>query len=164
MKREETVGFTIKTLNKIIVRKEMAAMEAAQLEQIPPIHGWVIGYLYDNREKEIFQKDLESTFCIARSTVTKIVKEMEKNGYIRRVAVDRDCRLKKLVLTKKGEESHRTVITNIQKIEENLCQGIDPSEKEIFFKVAGQLRDNLQKDCVNLNDCSCTFHNSEKTK
>ena len=52
----------------------MAAMEAAQLEQIPPIHGWVIGYLYDNREKEIFQKDLESTFCIARSTVTKIVK------------------------------------------------------------------------------------------
>ena len=76
MRREETVGFTIKTLNKIIVRKEMAAMEATQLERIPPIHGWVIGYLYDNREKEIFQKDLESAFCIARSTVTKIVKEM----------------------------------------------------------------------------------------
>ena len=146
MKREETVGFTIKTLNKIVVRKEMAVLEATQHELPPPIHGWVIGYLYDNQDKEIFQKDLESAFCIARSTVTKIVKEMEKNGYIRRVAVDRDCRLKKLVLTQKGEESHRTVIANIQMIEETICQGITPAEKEVFLKVARKVRDNLQKD------------------
>lgn len=134
MKREETVGFTIKTLNKIIVRKEMAVLEATQHELPPPIHGWVIGYLYDNQDKEIFQKDLESAFCIARSTVTKIVKEMEKNGYIRRVAVDRDCRLKKLVLTQKGEESHRTVIANIQMIEGNDLPGNHPCRKRSFFE------------------------------
>ena len=48
-------------------------------------------------------------------------------------------------------------------VNDRVVHGI-PSEKEIFLKVAGQIRDNLQKDCVNLNDCSCTFHNSEKTK
>lgn len=61
---------------------------------MPVMQGWIIGYLYDHKEEEIFQRDIEAEFYIARSTVTCLVKQMEQKGYIARVAVERDCRLK----------------------------------------------------------------------
>lgn len=146
MKREETVGFVIKTLNKSIMRKEMAAIEDAQCETLPPIQGMVIGYLYKNRGKEIYQKDLENTFCVARSTVTNIVKQMEQKGFITRVGVERDCRLKKLELTQKGVETHKIIIETMRQVEESICEGITSDELATFMKVGRKIRDNLQKD------------------
>ena len=45
-------------------------------------------------------------FGVNRSTVTSIVKLMEKKGYIERENVPGDARLKKLILTPLGEEMH----------------------------------------------------------
>lgn len=163
MKKEETVGFIIKTLNKSIMRKEMAAIEAAQCETLPPIQGLVIGYLYKNRGKEVYQKDLETTFCIARSTVTNIVKQMEHKGFINRVGVERDCRLKKLELTQKGMETHKIIIETMKQVEESICQGITSEELATFMKVARQMRDNLRKEGACLENCSCVFSSSEKS-
>lgn len=42
----------------------------------------------------IFQKDLETEFCIGRSTVTNILNLMEKKGFVRRESVSYDARLK----------------------------------------------------------------------
>lgn len=146
MKKEETVGFMIKTLDKMIMRSQITSIRKAGHEKLPHMHGWIIGYLYENREKEICQKDLEAEFSIARSTVTNIVKQMEKNGYIIRIGVERDSRLKQLKLTQKGEECHKAVVDSFRRIEESICQGIVPEDLEIFLRVAGQIRQNLMKD------------------
>ena len=51
------------------------------VEDVTAMHGWILRYLYDNREKDIYQRDIEQTFSITRSTVTNIVQLMEKKGY-----------------------------------------------------------------------------------
>ena len=66
------------------------------------MQGWIIGYLYQNRDKEVFQRDIQEQFSIRRSTVTGILQLMEKNGLITRSSVERDARLKKLELTPPG--------------------------------------------------------------
>ena len=155
VKGKETVGFMIKTLSGMLLRCQMNFLKETGHEKLPHMHGWVIGFLYDNQDKEICQRDLEVEFSIARSTVTSIVKQMEKNGYITRVGVDRDSRLKQLKLTKKGEECHQTVIKNIRQIEEMICQDIEPEQLEIFLEVARQIRRNLIKNQGDAECCSC---------
>ena len=75
-------------------RNLMAAARERGVDELTAMHGWILGYLCRNEDKDIFQKDIEAEFKICRSTVTNILKLMEKKGYIRRESVPYDARLK----------------------------------------------------------------------
>ncbi len=154
MKREETVGFIVRSLDNMMMRNAMAEDSVGKRSMTPVMQGWIIGYLYDNKDREVFQRDIESEFYIARSTVTCVVKQMEKKGYIARVAVERDCRLKRLCLLKKGEDLHKQFLHSIDIVEEKMRRGVEEEELQIFFKVAKQIRSNLENGCPRL-DMSC---------
>lgn len=110
------------------------------------MHGWILGFLYDNQERDIYQKDIETEFSIARSTVTCIVKLMEKKGYIKRESVAQDARLKRLVLTENGRKIHEVHINDMDILEERCKRKISKEELENFWKVAEQLKQNLEED------------------
>ena len=137
MKREDTIGFNIRSIDNMLMRKAMAMSdeESGKNGMMPVMQGWIMGYLYDHKEEEIFQRDIEAQFYIARSTVTCLVKQMEQKGYIARVAVERDCRLKRLCLLEKGEE---------------IREGVSEEELQTFLKVAVKIRNNLEE----LQHCS----------
>ena len=45
--------------------------------------------------KIVFQKDIEATFNIRRSTATGLLQCFRGNGFVKRVSVDYDARFKK---------------------------------------------------------------------
>ena len=47
-------------------------------------NGYIISYLCENEDKNIFQRDIEREFDLSRSTVSTILKELEKDGLINR--------------------------------------------------------------------------------
>ena len=108
-KREERIGFEIRRLDHMLGRNLQARVKAAGLDEVTIMHGWIIRYLYANREKDIFQKDMEQHFSIGRSTVTNIIQLMEKKGFVARESVEHDARLKKVILTEKGIRSHEMI-------------------------------------------------------
>ena len=69
---------------------------------------------------------------------------MEKKGYIRRVSVERDARLKKLELTALGVNMEEGTIRNINQMETLLRQGISDEELEVFFRVIRKMRSNIE--------------------
>ena len=144
MKREETIGFIVRSLDNMMMRNAVGDEKFEKKGMMPVMQGWIIGYLYDHKDEEIFQRDIEAKFYIARSTVTCLVKQMEQKGYIAREAVERDCRLKRLCLLEKGEEIHERFLQNIDRVEEEIRKGISEAELQTFFKVATQIRDNLE--------------------
>ena len=152
MKREDTIGFNIRSIDNMLMRKAMAMSDedSGKNGMMPVMQGWIMGYLYDHKEEEIFQRDIEAQFYIARSTVTCLVKQMEQKGYIARVAVERDCRLKRLYLLEKGEEIHKRFLQNIKKVEEEIREGVSEEELQTFLKVAVKIRNNLEE----LQHCS----------
>ena len=152
MKREDTIGFNIRSIDNMLMRKAMAMSdeESGKNGMMSVMQGWIMGYLYDHKEEEIFQRDIEAQFYIARSTVTCLVKQMEQKGYIARVAVERDCRLKRLCLLEKGEEIHKRFLQNIEKVEEEIREGVSEEELQTFLKVAVKIRNNLEE----LQHCS----------
>ena len=128
------------------MRREMdnsAAIKKASA--VTGTHGWVIGYLMRNRDRDVFQRDLEQQFSVRRSTISNILQLMEKNELIRRVPVDYDARLKKLVPTEKAEQIHLEIERQIDSVEACMAEGISAEELEAFTSTLAKIRKNLEK-------------------
>lgn len=141
--KEQRVGFEIRRLNCVVSRGLEKKVREAGIDEITLMHGWIMRYLYDNREKDVFQKDLEKQFSIGRSTVTNIIQIMEKKGYIRREFVEHDARLKKVLLTPRGIESHETIERLIDTLNAKMLKGIAEEELQVFLNVAKKIRENV---------------------
>lgn len=132
-------------LNHMITKNLTYHVKAAGIDEITLMHGWIMRYLYENREHDIFQKDIEKTFSIGRSTVTNIIQLLEKMGYVRREFVEHDARLKKVILTEKGVKNHESIEALIMKLDGMLEENIGEDELEMFFKVTDKIKKNLEK-------------------
>ena len=127
-----------------LVRRKMGETDAIKLSQeLTGMHGFVIGYLYNNQHQEVYQKDLEKRFEIRRSTATQMLSLMEKNGLILRQPVLHDARLKKLVLTDKAVQMHKEVVKEIERMEGLLTKGVSQEELATFFAVMDKVKANL---------------------
>ena len=143
MPPEITIGFEIRTLNNLI-KRDVESSKAFELGRATGLHGWAIGYFYNNRDRDVFQRDFEAQFSIRRSTASKILGCMEKNGLIERHSVENDARLKKIVLTPRATELHELMLSDIRERERRLSRGIAPERLDCFFEVIQQIKENLE--------------------
>ncbi len=145
MGERNDIGFKVRMLSNLIKRDVEKSRSAIGINLPKGINGWAISYFYENREKDIFQKDFETEFSIRRSTASNILKSMEQNGFVERVSVPYDARLKKIVLTDKAVKIHKTVIKDIEKREQRLRKGISQSEIQSFLNTLGKLSANMEE-------------------
>ena len=89
----QVVPAQIRRVNNLISRRVNHYSRLNGVEDVTAMHGWILAFLYECRDREVFQRDVERAFSITRSTVTNILQLMEKKGYIRRVSVPQDARL-----------------------------------------------------------------------
>ena len=106
--------------------------------------GWIISYIAENYNRDIFQRDLEKEFDITRSTASKNVDLLVENGFITREPVDYDARLKKLVLTEKAREVFKIMRSDRADLETQMLEGFSDDEKK-------QLRSFLKRIAANLD-------------
>ena len=111
---------------------------------ITSIQGLVLDYLFRNRETDVFQKDLEEYLEIKGSSVTSILDNLEKNGYVRREAGDYDGRLKKLATTEKAYAIEEDIVERVNGYMYSLFRGIPEEEREVFYSVLCKMIDNMQ--------------------
>lgn len=62
------VGHAIRVLESSFKRCFMKEGIEAGLDEVTIMHGWIMGYLHKNLHKDIYQKTIESEFCMSRST------------------------------------------------------------------------------------------------
>lgn len=144
MKRENEIGFVVRRLSNLIKRDVEKSKLKLGLDPVSDVNGWAIGYFYDNKDRDIFQKDFENKFSIRPSTASNILKTMEQKGFIERISVETDARLKKIVLTEKAVSLHKKVIKEINAREDRLKTDVTAEELEIFFRVMGKLTANME--------------------
>ena len=143
MRPEKTVGFEVRSLNNLI-KRDVERSEIFNMCRTTGLHGWAIKYFYDNREKDIFQRDFEERFSIRRSTASKMLGLMEKKGLIERQSVSSDARLKKIVLTERAARLHEKITQDILDREKRLLAGVSPEKLEIFYEVIDTIKANLE--------------------
>ncbi|MEE1228988.1 MAG: MarR family transcriptional regulator [Lachnospiraceae bacterium] len=141
---ERYLGLTVKTLSRMIGQKMVEIQDQDPiLGEIPLLQRWIIGYLSHCHGQDVYQKDLEKDFHVARSTVTSHVKQMEKEGFICRESVESDSRLKKLVLLPKGAKYEKQIEEAFIRAEEQMQQGIAQDDMNTFYRVIDQIKNNL---------------------
>lgn len=140
---ERLIGKELKKLINRIGRNTEADGRCHDKGDISNTNRWLIMYLYDNSDRDIFQKDIEDEFSIRRSTSSNIISLMEKKGYIERIAVDYDARLKKLVLTQKSLELADEMTKRTLEFEKHITKGISAEELRVFYKVLDKMNNNL---------------------
>lgn len=138
------LGVCIRHVSHLLRRIADKSPSKAQMEHVTGTHGWVIGYLYDHRHEDIFQRDLERAFNMRRSTATGILQLMEKNELILRQSVPRDARLKKLTLTPKALKLHEGFGHDLLCIEKRMVQDIPPDELSAFQHTLEKITHNLE--------------------
>ena len=126
-----------------MLHKVLARYRKGKEPRVPPGQGMLIGFLMNNADKEIFQKDIEAEFDIARSTVTATLDSMERKGYITREAVERDARLKKITLTQKAVESHNRIVADLEQLERAMFKNISAEEADTLFAIMDKIKENL---------------------
>lgn len=106
----------------------------------------IIKYLYSRKDTSTVQKDIESFLDMSGPTITKILSILEKNGWLIRVASDKDKRQNNIILSEKSmmlEEKFALVAKNLENAltinltEEELVD-LQKLLRKILFKEGGK--------------------------
>lgn len=137
------VGTRLKSLSHAFMRKSMETARQLGAEEMSMMHGRVTGFLYRNRGREVYQKDLEEHFSITRSSVTSLVQKMESKGYLTRQGVEGDARLKQLILTPQAVTACERIMEAMDRTEALAVEGLTEEQLDGFFAVCDVIQKNL---------------------
>ena len=72
-------------------------------ENLTGTNTWVIQFIADHKDGPVYLRDIERRFGITRSTASKVVDMLVRNGFVERHTGETDARLRRLTLTEKSE-------------------------------------------------------------
>lgn len=142
-RRGELMGHRFRMINNAIDKFFSKTWEGDDREltraQCATLH-----YLYDHRDIDIFQKDIEAAFSITGATATNMLKGLQRQGIIDRVPMEEDGRLKKILLTEEGRKFHERALYNMDCVERALIAGMTEDEVVLYKKLLERTIQNLE--------------------
>ena len=61
-RRRQHVAPALRRVDHMMKRNLEIHVKEKGIDELTMVHGWFLRYLYENREKDIFQKDIEKQF------------------------------------------------------------------------------------------------------
>lgn len=107
---------------------------------------WFLRYIWEHQNEDVFQKNLEATFRVRRSTATEVLKAMERKMLIQRIPCVEDKRSKKIILTEKGIEVCRENHNKVVATDIRILNGLSEEEVSAFLKTLEKIRKNLEEE------------------
>lgn len=102
----------------------------------------ILMVLFQNREKQIRQADIETHFSMTNPSVTGIIQNLEKKGLLKRVQNPDDKRSKLLQVTEKALSMQNELFALGQSIEEQVTANLSAEERSqlvaLLKKVLGE--------------------------
>lgn len=142
MKNNRKIAFEIKLLDNLISRRIIESENGSK--KLSHVQASILRYLYQNQNKVIYQNELENLLNVRRSTISGILKTMEKNNFIKRVDSRNDARKKEIILTNYSLEKSKEMKKKVTQFETLLTSGISYEELDVFFKVIDKIKENIK--------------------
>ena len=142
----DDLGFYIKKINNHIEREFHSLYKKANIHSYSLMNMQIVNFLY-NMEKvneHIFQKDIEEEFFINKATASKMLSLMEEKELIKRVSLETDARLKKIILMEKGRNLQKKSKELIISLEKKLQKDISLQDIEIFKSLCKKIIKNME--------------------
>lgn len=108
------------------------------------VQTWILTFVLDAYpNREIYQKDIEEELNIKSSSVSVLLKKMEKEKFITREKVPGDDRLKRIIPTDYTIEKAEQLNDSIRILGKHLTAGIEKQELNGFFAVLQRMKENM---------------------
>lgn len=91
------------------------------------------------------QKEIADNFNLRKSSITSIVKNLEKEGYIIRKADPESARNKRVYLSEKGKKEIDKLYHTFAFIDTSLSQALTEDELDDLDKLISKLNDHIDK-------------------
>lgn len=91
------------------------------------------------------QRELAASMHLSPATVTATLKLLERSGYVRRIADDKDQRINRVALTKSGEALMREGMRRMDALDDMMLEGLSREEQEMLCRCLSKMRDNLSR-------------------
>ena len=108
--------------------------------------GKVIHYLFENKDRIVYQKDIERDFGVRPATATELIKTLEKMEMIRRIPSSKDGRYKEIVLTENADVLKQTVSGDMHELESCMTKGIEEDQLRLWAEITGKMLENLGEE------------------
>lgn len=105
----------------------------------------IIEYMLENKDRDIYQKDLEKDLNFSRATVSSVLKTMERNKAIKRSISKIDTRTKKIVLKDYALEAYDKGKKIRKEVSLAATNNISSKDLETTMKVLDQINSNLEE-------------------
>ncbi len=138
------IGKELRSLSNLIMRFVDNKLNKRNIESVTGTNGWIISYIAENADRNIYQRDLEKKFGVTRSTVSNVVNLMVKKGLIEKRSVPRDARLKKLVLTPKARAISQMMQRDMEIFESALTKDFSREELSQLYFYIRRMKQNMQ--------------------
>lgn len=145
---EKKVLYELKELDSMIIRNTFKKFKGANIH-LGPRHGLIMSYLFEHKNDIIYQRDLEKLLNVRRSTLSGIIKTIEKHGFIIRKDSLKDQRLKEIVLTDMFYAMFNDAEKSFNELEKKIVKGISNEELHTFFRVVDKIKNNLREEGKN---------------
>lgn len=126
------VGFYLRKLNNHIQKYSHTLYNRKDIKECSLSSLWVIDYLMDNKNRNIYQKDIESEFSINRATASKMLSLMEEKNFISRISSSKDGRLKKITVLPEGEKLREICLSIRKDMEKELTSFLTEEERKFL--------------------------------
>lgn len=143
--KEKPLGYYLKSADYSIKRAILFKIRSLGIDEATAVHGYILRYLADNSDRDVFQKDIEAHMDVGRSSITTVLNIMERNGYIERSSVKSDARLKKITVTEKGRDVSILLTNAICETEKNILAEISESEREMLYSLLLRIKSRAEK-------------------
>lgn len=133
--KNNDIGFYLRKLNNHIQKCSHSFYNRKEIKECSLSSLWVIDYLTDNLDKDIYQKDIEAEFSINRATASKMLTLMEEKNFITRIPCEEDGRLKKIKVLPEGEKLKSLCLAIRKEMEKELSFSLTKNEVEILKNI-----------------------------
>ena len=116
----EELGLLILRTATMIRRKADSNVYMSKVHKITGSNGWILGYLADHENEEIYQS----------------------KGLLRRESVSSDARLKRLVLTEEGREINANAAVERIELENRIRDGLSDEEFHTLMHLLKRVADH----------------------
>ena len=144
MIKEYTLFEDIKYINTLLARRVIDKVLLKVDSQLTRVNAFIIKYLIENNDKQIFQKDIEEKFGITKSTSSSVLKLMEEKKLVERKSLPNDARFKQILPTQKAIDIHNSIKQSILKDENLFLNDFSNEELSSLKTLLTKLKNNIK--------------------
>ncbi len=135
-----------KYISRLANRQRRLIDRLARDKDYSGTEGKVIHFLFENQDRTVYQKQIESVFGLRASTATQVIASLEQAGLIRRVPSKADGRYKEIVLTEKAGQYKQDVYSDMERLKEQITRGIDPGQLQLWVEITEKMIRNMEDE------------------